>query len=80
MKESKFQNTNSLDYLKRINKHFEDFPLTEEETDVKRQNDSTIIFEGGDSIKVTEEHFKNLKEEVTQIRQEIILNYKKSQQ
>ena len=70
----------SLDYLERINNYFEKFPVIKEETDVKRKNDSTLIFEGGDSIKITKEHFENLKEEVTQIRQEIILNYKKSLQ
>jgi len=70
----------SLDYLGRINKYFGKFTVIEEETDVKRENDSTIVFEGGDSIKITKERFENLKEEVTQIRQEIILNYKKSQQ
>lgn len=70
----------SLDYLERINKYFEDFPIIEEETNVRRENDSTIILNGGDSIKITRERFENLKEEVTQIRQEIILNYEKSQQ
>ena len=70
----------SIDYLQRINKYFEKFPVIEEEINVKRENDNTIVFEGGDSIKITKEHFENLKAEVTQIRQEIILNYKKSQQ
>lgn len=67
----------SIEYLERINRYFDEFPVIKEETDIKRKNDSTIVFEGGDSIKITKDRFRNLKEEVTKIRQEIILNYKK---
>ncbi|MGM0497940.1 MAG: hypothetical protein ACQESJ_08485 [Bacteroidota bacterium] len=67
----------SIDYLERINKHFEEFPIIEEETEVKRENDSTIMLDGGDSLKITKERFEKLKKEVNQIREEIISNQKK---
>jgi hypothetical protein len=64
----------SLEYLKKINQHFREFPVIDNKTDIERANDSTLIFEGGDKIEITKKHFKNLKNQVTQIRNQIITN------
>jgi hypothetical protein len=67
----------SLEYLKQINQHFSDFPVIDETTEITRANDSTLVFEGGKKIKITKEHFKNLKNQVTQVRNQIIVNPRK---
>jgi hypothetical protein len=67
----------SLEYLTKINQHFRDFPVIDEKTEIKRANDSTLVLEGGDKIEMTEEHFQNLKDQVTQIRNQIITNSRK---
>jgi hypothetical protein len=64
----------SLDCLKKINQHFKDFPVIKDKTEIKRANDSTLVFEGGNKIEISKEHFENLKQQVTLIRNKIITN------
>ena len=66
----------SIKYLEKINKHFENLTVIEDDTNIERENDSTMVFGGGDKIDISQSDFNALKKEVTTIRNEIVTNSK----
>lgn len=70
----------SLGYLQRINQHFKDFRVEKQETEVKRDSDNTLVFEGGEKIHISKEKFEALRQEVNEIRNQITNSQKPSQQ
>jgi len=70
----------SLEFLQKINQHFEEFPVETMETTVKRDSDTTLIFEGGETFHISKEKFKALRQEVNTIRNQITNGQKQSVQ
>jgi hypothetical protein len=64
----------SMEYLNEINSIFNELPVIEKKTKVKRTDEHTLLIEGGEKTTISRQQFESLKEKISEIRAEIVNN------